>query len=219
MTMTLRPSQTKFESPTTDFEVASAFARPMAAQLNRPLVSLLSHLGVKTEVLLKLQARTIQSVKDSRSTLAGTAVMLRRSTLGGAFTVSSLFFSIDRVLGLQLSSRRGRGLFVSPFLSDCLDIAYHDTLCAFGRAIDSDKRSRQIKYKTRLPVAGSWTLVGVADECVRLRMVALINQTRRVGARRDLRSGRRCRRHGQSGASAASNDVMSCARSLQRDGR
>ena len=182
MTMTLRPSQSKFESPSTDFEVASTFARPMAAQLNRPLVSLLSHLGVKTEVLLKLQARTIQSVKDSRSTLVGTAVMLRRSTLGGAFTVASLFCSIDRVLGLQLSSRRGSGRLVSPFLTDCLDIAFHDTLSVSGRAIKPDKRSRQIKYKTRLPVAGSWTLVGVADECVGPFAVALNDQTRRAGA-------------------------------------
>ena len=153
LTITLRPSQVKFESTSTAFEVASAFTRPMPAQLNRPLVSLLAFLGVETSVLLKLQARTIKAVKDSRATMSGTAVMLRRSSLGSAFGIPALFLAIDGILGLQLSTRRGAGRFISPFLTDALDIAVDDALYASCRVFALIAKPR---HQVQNPLARGW---------------------------------------------------------------
>ncbi|GAA6030286.1 hypothetical protein JCM8097_009029 [Rhodosporidiobolus ruineniae] len=140
----LRPSQVKYNSLSTSLDIAGTFERPLACYLNRPLIKLLEDLKIPTSVFLDLQDKAVESFKLARDSLQDAATMLDRVGLGTVSKLSSTFLSLSRFLDVPASQ-------IDPFLEVCVDVAVADAL-------------RSLKLKARIPVPGSYTLVGIADE-------------------------------------------------------
>ena len=136
----LRPSMIKFESPElSDIEIAKVFDKPRKMYLNRPLITILEGLGVRTEVFLDYQAKAVKDVLRSNESVRMAAKTLDIYGLGNSYRLSSILTSISN-LHYELSD---------PFYKEIVkDTIFHAL--------------RDIKYRSRIPVPG-WTLVGVAD--------------------------------------------------------
>lgn len=125
-----------------DIEVARAFDKPGPYFLNRPLIMLLDGLGVPLKVFKKYQDDAEQATRDAASSLKEAAAMLECHGLGASYRVSSILKHLDK---LSLNS-----LPDDEFYKKMLEGATHHVL-------------RDLKYHSRIPVPGAWTLVGVAD--------------------------------------------------------
>ncbi|KAI9605380.1 hypothetical protein KEM48_002321 [Puccinia striiformis f. sp. tritici PST-130] len=117
---------------------------PLVAYLNRPLIKLLEDLGIQAEVFLNLQDRILKKVENSRSSPNLAADLIEQYSIG----TSSSVCSILRKLGVLL----GEGISIdSDFIEECYDLMIIQSL-------------RDLKYRGRIPIKKSYTLVGVADE-------------------------------------------------------
>lgn len=145
----IRKSMNKFESPDRMVEICSAFDRPMAMCLNRPLIMLLETLGIPLEPIMELQEEAVQETEEAFNSLDSAARLLEKHGLGTAFIMPSLLLQLHH-LQLSLSAPGSKEGLVS-FLSRVLKFATNHIL-------------RDLKYKARIPVPNAWTLVGVADE-------------------------------------------------------
>ncbi|GAA5981898.1 hypothetical protein JCM11641_001935 [Rhodosporidiobolus odoratus] len=140
----LRPSQTKYASESLSLDIAGTFERPLACYLNRPLIKILEDLGVQQSTLLDLQAEAVTAINCARSSLSDAGRMFDQVGFGTTSRASSMLHALSRYLDKPAGQ-------VDPFLNAAVDVAVAVTL-------------RGLKFKARIPVKGSYTLVGVADE-------------------------------------------------------
>lgn len=145
----LRPSMIKFEDLNSrELEIARAFNTPARMYLNRPLIVLLEGLGVKPEVFMSLQQAALEDIHKAAGSLDTAARMLESHGLGTAYRLPSLFASLHKL--------RDKHAAISQLLAE-------DDF--FRRVLDFaiNHIRRELKYKARIPVPQSWTLVGVVD--------------------------------------------------------
>lgn len=137
----IRPSMIKFDSPTSDIEIARAFDKPGKFFLNRPLIMLLEGLGVSYEVFEKLQNDAVREVQASVDSLDRAARLLEAHGLGTSFRLTSVMLNLHRL---------GLGPLEDVFWKQMMDFAINHVL-------------RELKHHARIPVPEGWGLVGVAD--------------------------------------------------------
>ena len=142
----LRPSMQKFDADSLTLDIAFAFDRPLPAYLNRPLIKIFEDLGVPTKRFMLLQRQAVGTVEASKTSLFAAATVLEQTGLGTGAHLPATLRRLARALGADQAPAS-----LDPFLSSCVDLAIMDAL-------------RSLKFKARIPLPGSWTLVGVADE-------------------------------------------------------
>ncbi|CAE6521754.1 unnamed protein product [Rhizoctonia solani] len=141
----VRKSMGKFSSPSLDVEVSRAFDRPGPCFLNRPLIMLLdTGSQVPTPAFLDLQRKAVKDTKAAMLTLSGAAGTLETYGLGDAYKVPSLLRRLEKL-------EAEPGHIESLGLKTVLKGAETDIL-------------RDLKHHARIPIPGSWKLVGIADE-------------------------------------------------------
>ncbi|KAM0751510.1 RdRP-domain-containing protein [Meredithblackwellia eburnea MCA 4105] len=139
----VRPSMTKYDAdPALEktLDIAQTFRQPLPAYLNRPLIQVLEYLGVEHAALQKLQNTAVEEIESSMFDSRKAARLVERSGLSAP---------LHHLLRL-LSSYKLDPLN-EPFLRTCVEVAVTLGL-------------RDIKHKARIPLPGSYTLVGIADE-------------------------------------------------------
>lgn len=144
-TIYIRESMMKFTSPSLDVEIADTFEKPKRMYLNRPLIMILETLGTPIEAFRSLQEKEINSVTKAVDSFESSARLLERHGLGTAFRVPSVLLSLAN-LDLDIDG---------PL--DTNDLFAHGMNLAVNHIL------RDLKHKARIPVDGSYTLVGVAD--------------------------------------------------------
>ncbi|KAG9018986.1 hypothetical protein FRB90_007566 [Tulasnella sp. 427] len=147
----LRKSQKKFDgesSPLIFF--AQSFYRPKPVYLNRYMIMILETLGVSTSVFVKLQDDAVKEVEAATQTLATCAKFLDAHGIGTSYRLSSVMLQLHKLkVGLQSETHAFLNLN-DPFLDRAIEFAANHVL-------------RVMKHKARIPVKGSYTLVGVVD--------------------------------------------------------
>lgn len=131
-------------------EIASAFYHPARMYLNRPLITLLEWLGVKPEVFMKLQRTALDEVHKAAGSFETAAKLLESHGLGTAYRLPSLFTSLYKLQARDKDGAVKNLLKNDDFFRRVLDFAINHI-------------RRELKYKARIPVPKSWTLVGVVD--------------------------------------------------------
>ncbi|KAG8856325.1 hypothetical protein FRB96_006476 [Tulasnella sp. 330] len=151
MEIKLRKSQSKFVSPgSLEIEIAQAFWKPKPVYLNRNLVMILETLGVPAHVFVKLQDEAVRDIKTATQSLRNCAtLLLDMHGCGTSFRLSSVFLSLSK-LGIGLREEGPMHVLNDGFINRAIEFAANHVL-------------RVIKHKARIPVKGSYTLVGVAD--------------------------------------------------------
>ncbi|CUA73903.1 hypothetical protein RSOLAG22IIIB_01424 [Rhizoctonia solani] len=141
----VRKSMGKFSSRALDVEVSRAFDRPGPCYLNRPLIMLLdTGSQVPASAFLDLQRRAVQETKAAMLTLKNAARTLETYGLGDSFKVPSLLLRIEK---LNAEHRHIESFGLKTVLKNAeIDIL------------------RDLKHHARIPIPGSWKLVGIADE-------------------------------------------------------
>ncbi|KDQ54925.1 hypothetical protein JAAARDRAFT_693519 [Jaapia argillacea MUCL 33604] len=118
--------------------------------LNQPLILLLEHLGVDGQYLFLLQQNAIAEVSTVRTCLPDASRAFSQHGLGASFRLPSLFQNLRSQLNLDLKVT-GRPVIRHQLVDSCLWFGVTHIL-------------REIKYRARIPVPGSYTLIGVPDE-------------------------------------------------------
>ena len=118
--------------------------------LNRPLIMLLEHLGVVSDVIIDLQSTSIREVQTIQTSLNQATKVFLQHNLGASYHLPSLFNNISRYLGLDIYDRPVGGL-QHHLIKEAL-------YCAATHAL------REIKYRAHILVPDSVTLLGVSDE-------------------------------------------------------
>ncbi|KAG8877862.1 hypothetical protein FRB98_006509 [Tulasnella sp. 332] len=151
MEIKLRKSQSKFTSPGThEIEIAQAFHKPKPVYLNRNLIMILETLGVPANAFIKLQDEAVDDINMATLSLRDCAsFLLDMHGCGTSFRLSSVFFSLSK-LGIGLRDEQPTHVLDDKFINRAIEFAANHIL-------------RVIKHKARIPVKGSYTLVGVAD--------------------------------------------------------
>ncbi|GAA5898266.1 hypothetical protein JCM6882_000114 [Rhodosporidiobolus microsporus] len=139
-----RPSQRKFDSFSRSLDIAGTFEGPLPCYLNRPFIKILEDLGIPIPTFVDLQTAAAKDIGTARSSLKDAAKMLDRVGLGGNSKLSSTLLHLSQLINVPPHE-------VDAFIETCVDVAVADAL-------------RSLKFKARIPVWGSHTLVGVADE-------------------------------------------------------
>ncbi|KIY66410.1 RdRP-domain-containing protein [Cylindrobasidium torrendii FP15055 ss-10] len=149
--LTLRPSQTKFETDNAlTVDIANTSARPIAMFLNRPLTMLLEHLGVQRDTFIGLQDDAIDNVDAIRTSFKAASKLFQQHGLGTSYRLPSLFNNLVRQLGMR----------DSDIIADRLQCDLLATVISYA----ATHVLRELKFRGRIPVPGSWTLIGVSDE-------------------------------------------------------
>ncbi|KAG8901072.1 hypothetical protein FRC00_009256 [Tulasnella sp. 408] len=161
----VRPSMEKFDSGGPHplrIEVSEAFNRPSPMYLNRsgfrmvlaeylslttrnrPLIMILDTLGVKHSTFIKLQEEAMETAQAALDHPDSFATLMEMYELGKAFELPNLLRRLSRYNLQDLHNR-------DPFFRklSCFSL-YH--------------AKRELKFHARIPVPGSWEVVGVADE-------------------------------------------------------
>lgn len=144
-TIYIRRSMWKFASQSHDVEIADTFECPKRMFLNRPLIMILETLGTPLASFLKLQQKEINFVETAVESFKSSAQLLEGHGLGTAFRIPSVFLSLSD-FGLTVDARPS----ASDFFGDGMNLAVNHVL-------------HDLKHRARIPVEGSYTLVGVAD--------------------------------------------------------
>jgi RNA-dependent RNA polymerase len=175
----LRPSQVKFDAPQSlTLDIAATSSRPSPMFLNRPLIVLLEHLGVHPRQIVNLQEQAICHVEASRSLAMGPA-LLQQHGLGASFRLPSLFSNILKFLHLDVnldSDQDSDRILNHELIRECLRSAAAYVL-------------REIKHRARIPVPGSYTLLGVSDEanCLEEGQIYVTIKDERTGLYKPVR--------------------------------
>ncbi|CAE6449490.1 unnamed protein product [Rhizoctonia solani] len=141
----VRKSMEKFSSRSLGVEVSRAFDRPGPCFLNRPLIMLLDT-GSKVPIsaFIDLQRKAVKDTQAAMLTLRSAARTLETYGHGDSYKVPSLLLRLDK---LEAEPKHIEPLGLKTVLKD----AETDIL-------------RDLKHHARIPVPGSWKLVGIADE-------------------------------------------------------
>ncbi|KAA1087671.1 hypothetical protein PGT21_035256 [Puccinia graminis f. sp. tritici] len=141
----MRPSMDKFDAPDSlTLDIAGTFTKPLVAYLNRPLIKLLEDLGIPSEVFLRLQDKIIRKVENSRSSPKLAGNLMQQYSMGSGSGMPSMLHKLSELL---VDDRAVE----SDFIEECYDLMTVQCL-------------RDLKYRGRIPLDKSYTLVGVADE-------------------------------------------------------
>lgn len=142
----LRRSMVKFRSPNTEWPlaVASHCTKPLPCFLNRPIIALLESLGVPAEAFLDLQAAAVGHVRRATQDSEAAARLLDELHLGKSMRLSTTLSTLRKTFAIDA--------FASiSFMKDLLRTAVIHAL-------------RQMKYRARIRLPFSHTLMGVMDE-------------------------------------------------------
>ncbi|KAI0029218.1 RdRP-domain-containing protein [Vararia minispora EC-137] len=151
--MRLRPSQRKFGTQPVaeaNLEIAKAFDYPYPVHLNRPIVMALEDRGVSKETFIELQELAKKRVYTAQDSLSDFLLFVRANNFGGKFHLAFVLECLE-LLGLDLTPRDGKPVIGSALFARLLRYAINNSL-------------RNMKHRARIPVPGSYQLVGVADE-------------------------------------------------------
>jgi RNA-dependent RNA polymerase len=113
---------------------------------------LLEDLGVKKETFERLQDDAIADSMTLDSSMEQFCQFMSRHKLGGPFRLPELLRWLCD-LGLDIRPPQEAASIDTPFLRLLRSVAIKDVL-------------RDIRHKARIPIPGSYVLVGVADEGV-----------------------------------------------------
>ncbi|KAG6877028.1 hypothetical protein C0993_010961 [Termitomyces sp. T159_Od127] len=153
--MRLRKSMKKFETAreAAELEIVQAFDRPRGCYLNRPLVLTLENLGVEPSVFVELQQKAVSDILDGNEFSEPLHRMMEDRHLGHAFRLSSL---IKQTMQLVRRSEPHEPQLADRLLaSSIVEKVAHVMKSTF---------LQDIKYGARVPIPGSFLLVGVPDE-------------------------------------------------------
>jgi RNA-dependent RNA polymerase len=143
----IRPSMTKFDSPSLAIEIAKSFEKPTKMVLNRPMIMLLEGLGVDAKHFLDLQRSAVQETKSAAEEISSAIYMMESYGLGTSFKLGSVWNNLSRKLDLSFRTMcSDEDLFTMRIL----DYSVNHVI-------------RELKHHARIPVPNSWTLPGVAD--------------------------------------------------------
>ncbi|EJD54733.1 RdRP-domain-containing protein [Auricularia subglabra TFB-10046 SS5] len=147
----LRPSMMKFEAGErfNQIEVCMAFTKPSPAYLNRPLIMVLEARGVPKETFLRLQQDVVERTQLATRTLESAAALLESNGLGGPVGLPTLFRRIRQRFS-NFPEVDSYVLTQDAFVARTLDFTVNHVL-------------RGLKFRGRIPIPFSWTLVGVPD--------------------------------------------------------
>lgn len=106
-------------------------------------------LGVHKEAFLNLQNDAVVEVRSARHSVAQFATLLKTNGLGFPFGLSRILWKLESY-GLDLDGLPAIS-FNDPFIANIIRCAMTSVL-------------RDIKFRSRIPVPGSYQLVGIADE-------------------------------------------------------
>ncbi|THG97697.1 hypothetical protein EW026_g4356 [Hermanssonia centrifuga] len=151
--MRLRESMNKFEGPKDDFaeiEIARAFERPGTCYLNRPLIMVLEDREVDKKVFLDLQEKAVAEIHMASDSLMQSGRILRQNSLGTAYGLPFVLQFL-KAIGMGMEYEKTEYKLRDPFLDRLVHFAKNHVL-------------RSLKHAARIPVHGSYLLVGVADE-------------------------------------------------------
>ncbi|KAL0955882.1 hypothetical protein HGRIS_002080 [Hohenbuehelia grisea] len=150
--MLLRESMFKFEHEDVDeaeIEIALAFEKPSLAYLNRPLIMLLEHRGIRKEAFLELQRQAVAEALMVHDSFQKFQELLDSHRLGWGYRLPTI---ITRLRGLGLDMHPGGGIqFDNAFMRELRRVAMTSVL-------------RDVKHDARILIPKSYLLVGVADE-------------------------------------------------------
>ncbi|KZF19189.1 RdRP-domain-containing protein [Xylona heveae TC161] len=139
----LRPSMIKFQGRNSKFlEICAAGDKPFPMFLNRQLIKLLEDLGVPPSAFLELQQAAVEDLRKITLSAQNAASYLELSCLGTTAQIPWLLRTLDS-LNLSFQS--------DGFLCDLVEITVLIAL-------------RELKHRSRIPVAQGFTLFGVMDE-------------------------------------------------------
>lgn len=142
----MRPSMDKFDAPDSlTLDIAGRFLKPLTAYLNRPLIKLLEDLGIPDKVFIKLHQKIVQKIENSRNSPHLAGELMHQYSLASASGMSSTLKKLSDLLGDENTGVR------FDFVEECYDLMIVQCL-------------RDLKYRARIPLQKSYTLVGVADE-------------------------------------------------------
>ncbi|KDR73538.1 hypothetical protein GALMADRAFT_251265 [Galerina marginata CBS 339.88] len=152
--MRLRPSMRKFEvkdDEVAPIEIAQAFESPNTCYLNRPLVMVLEDIGVRKDAFQELQDNAVAEAKTIDDSLTQFCDVLASHNLGSSYRLRDTLTRLRDGYKMDLTSDGKTTALDNPFLRQVRQVAMTDIL-------------RDIKHSARIPVQGSYLLVGIADE-------------------------------------------------------
>jgi hypothetical protein len=116
---------------------------------------LLEHLGVEAKTFIGLQDDAICSVERSRSSFQEASKLFQQHGFGSSFRLASLFNNLFKQLKVPDDS-------ISPRFLQC-------NMITTSLAYAATHVLREIKFRGRIAIPGSFTLIGVSDEwgCLR----------------------------------------------------
>ncbi|CAG8610218.1 17919_t:CDS:2, partial [Racocetra fulgida] len=140
----LRPSQTKFEAPiATNLEIVKAVKNPLAAHLNRQIITVLSSLGVPDDIFIRLQNNAKADIDSMMRNPQKACEIVKRSS--GTRECSHVTRTILSMIETRLME------IDEPYLRGILE-------CKRIFAL------KYLRYKARIPVPRGYMLFGVLDE-------------------------------------------------------
>ncbi|EJD54735.1 RdRP-domain-containing protein [Auricularia subglabra TFB-10046 SS5] len=147
----VRPSMVKFSAGEQydNIEICNAFTAPSRAFLNRPLIMVLEARGVPKETFLWLQQQVVAETQLAVQSLLPAAALLESNGLGESLNLPTLLRRIASRFA-NFPEVEQHLVAEDAFMTRCLDFAVNHVL-------------RGLKFRGRIPVPDSWTLVGVPD--------------------------------------------------------
>ncbi|KAK0470607.1 RNA dependent RNA polymerase-domain-containing protein [Armillaria novae-zelandiae] len=147
--MRLRPSMGKFQdsrATEANIEIANYFNKPMPSYLNRQLVVILEDKRVRREVFQELQDDAEANAKTIDDSMKQFSDILEKHSLGNVYRLSNIIRRLSD-LGLDIANPG----IDTPFLKELRQVGKIHVL-------------HDIKHRARIPVPGSYQLIGVPDE-------------------------------------------------------
>jgi RNA-dependent RNA polymerase len=132
-------------------DITTTSARPIPMFLNRPLITLLEHLGVPYSSFLDLQKQALDASKQIQTSFIHASNAFEQHGLGQSFRLTSLLRNIQELLHLD----RTRGSHSRAVLR----YGTIDKICELG----SIHIMRDIKHRARIFIPGSFTLIGLSS--------------------------------------------------------
>ena len=142
----LRQSMIKFSAPNQTLELADS-AKTLPLYLNRQLITILEMLGLRSENFIELKDIELAKVRLAARDYEEARQLLQRYGLGQSSRLSGILTALEQL--------HVRNVFYMPFFGALNRLAISHSL-------------KQVKYRSRIAVDDSWTLMGVMDEFGRL---------------------------------------------------
>jgi hypothetical protein len=106
--------------------------------LNRPMIVILEHLGVKDDSLINLQDIAVHDVQSSCTSFVDASKLFGRHGLGMSFRLASLLTNLKTRLGLDIESSSAHGGLRHRLINESIRCARAHALC-------------EIKHRAHIP--------------------------------------------------------------------